>query len=401
MSKAIKHAFIVPLIGGQCLGQERAFGSRPDYILSYDVFKSNDEHILNYYRGEVPYYVLDKGDKHPHEVDVVGATCPCAGLSSLSMQASGDNKMNDWMLKSAEYVLGQVKPKVFWGENAPGFAGKVGKPVVAKLRKIAKENGYTLTIYRTKSLLHGVPQVRERSFYYFWRNDRTFLLNYIRRDVYPIEQLILDVNPKATQMETTNPKKPSEEPFYQFVLEEVEGGITHREFAAKITKECNAMSYLEEEGGRKYDEVARWMRKNGHEKVAERCLRVHEKLEKGLNVMRHCTQVPKHHIGAFVGHYPTSLAHPVEDRYITYREAMSIMGLPEDYELLDPKRRLNHVCQNVPVSTATDAATQIRLYLEGRLEPVNSSYICQSNHRMDHENREEITSGNSLETFIS
>lgn len=400
MSKNIKHAFIVPLIGGQCLGQEKAFGSKPDYILSYEVFKSNDEHLLNYYGG-VPYYVLDKGERHPHQVDVVGATCPCAGLSSLSMSASGDNKMNDWMLKSAEYVLGEVRPLVFWGENAPGFAGKVGKPVVAKLREIARKNGYTLTIYRTKSLLHGVPQVRERSFYFFWRGDKTYLLKYFRREVYPIEKLILDVDPKSTQMEVTNPNTPSKDPFYRFVLEVVEGGISHKEFSAKIVKEANAMSYLEEEGGRKYDEVAAWATKNGYEKLAARCLRVHEKLEKGLNVMRHCTQVPKHHIGAFVGHYPTNLTHPIEDRYITYREALTIMGMPKDYELLDPKRRLNHVCQNVPVSTATDAASQIVEFLNGRLEPVDSSYICQSNHRMDFENRDESPRVNSLESFIS
>ncbi len=400
MSKDIKHAFIVPLIGGQCLGQERAFGSRPDYILSYDVFKSNDEHLLNYYK-DVPYFVLDKGERHPHKVDVVGATCPCAGLSSLSTAASSDSAMNDWMLKSAEYVLGEVKPKVFWGENAPGFAGKIGKPVVAKLRAIAHKNGYTLTIYRTKSLLHGVPQVRERSFYFFWKDKRTHLIDYFRRDVYPIEKLIQDVNPKASQMDVTNPKTPSEDPFYRYVLEEVEGGITHKQFAQKILKEANVMSYLEEEGGRNYQQVAKWARKQGYDKLADRCERVHVKLEKGLNVMRHCVSIPKGHIGAFVGHYPTNLTHPVKDRFITVREAMSIMGLPEDYELLDPKRRLNHICQNVPVSTAADAATGIKAYLEGRTEPVHSDYICQSNHRMNFEDRQDVVVGNSLDEFIS
>jgi hypothetical protein len=28
------------------------------------------------------------------------------------------------MVKTAQYVLGELKPDVFWGENAPGFAGK-------------------------------------------------------------------------------------------------------------------------------------------------------------------------------------------------------------------------------------------------------------------------------------
>jgi pyruvate/2-oxoglutarate/acetoin dehydrogenase E1 component len=31
---------------------------------------------------------------------------------------------------------------------------------------IAKKNGYTMSVYRTKSLFHGISQVRERAFYF-------------------------------------------------------------------------------------------------------------------------------------------------------------------------------------------------------------------------------------------
>jgi hypothetical protein len=36
-----------------------------------------------------------------------------------------DNANNQWLTKTAKYILGEYKPKVFWGENAPGFAGKI------------------------------------------------------------------------------------------------------------------------------------------------------------------------------------------------------------------------------------------------------------------------------------
>ena len=45
----MKHASIIPLIGGETIGCEYAFGSPPDYFLSYEPFQSNDQHILNYY----------------------------------------------------------------------------------------------------------------------------------------------------------------------------------------------------------------------------------------------------------------------------------------------------------------------------------------------------------------
>jgi len=394
----MKHAFIVPLIGGQALGQTAAFGSRPDYILSYTPFKSNDSHLVNYF-NEVPYILLDEGGVVPHSVDVVGTTCPCAGLSSLSGYASSDAAANEWMYTTAREVLGGIKPKVFWGENAPGFAGKLGKPIVDKLMVIAKENGYTMSIYRTKSLLHGVPQIRERSFYFFWRGKNVPLFQYFDTPIRSIESVFESVGALATQKEVTNDKIPSQwDPMYRYVLEELEGGITHKDFYDRIEKTDNPMDWLERKG-KKYDEVGQWMRSQGLDRAAERCDRIFTKLQGEGNIMRRLTTVPKGHIGAFVGHYPNLLTHPTEDRYITYREAMSIMGLPEDFELLNPARNLNHVCQNVPVGTATDMASEIKASLEGKRDMINASLVYQYNGQKTYEIRDSEPLS-SLESFL-
>ena len=105
-------------------------------------------------------------------VDVINTVCPCAGLSSLNTSASSDAAANDWMLTSANYVLGTLKPQVFWGENAPRLASKMGEPVVENLRTIGREHGYAFSLYKTKSLIHGLGQVRDRSFYFFWKGDK-------------------------------------------------------------------------------------------------------------------------------------------------------------------------------------------------------------------------------------
>ena len=394
----IKHAFIVPLIGGQAIGQSNAFGSRPDYLLSYTPFSNNDSHIVNYY-SDVPYILLDQGGKVPHTVDVVGTTCPCAGLSSLSGYANSDAAANEWMYTTAKEVLGNIKPKVFWGENAPGFAGKLGKPIVDKLRIIAKENGYTMSIYRTKSLLHGVPQIRERSFYFFWKGEQVPIFNYFDKPLNTIESVFANVSKNATQQEVTNDKIPSKwDAMYRYVLEELEGGITHKEFYDRIEKTDNAMDWLERKG-KKYDEVGQWMRSQGLDRAAERCDRIFNKLNAGGNIMRRLTTIPKGHIGAFVGHYPNLLTHPTEDRYLTYREGMSIMGLPEDFELLQPKKFLNHMCQNVPVTTATDMANEIKAVLNGERDMINADLIYQYNGQKTYEVKDTQPLG-SLETFL-
>ena len=40
------------------------------------------------------------------------------------------------------------------------------------MRKIGEDNGYTFSIFKTKSILHGLSQVRDRTFYFFWKGDK-------------------------------------------------------------------------------------------------------------------------------------------------------------------------------------------------------------------------------------
>ena len=233
------YASIVPLIGGETIAMQNAFKKKPEYILSYEPFKANDNHLVEYYNREVPYHILGNGrNVDVPSVDVVNTVCPCAGLSSLNTSASSDADANDWMLTSADYVLGTVKPQVFWGENAPRLASKMGEPVVENLRKIGRQHGYTFSLYKTKSLLHGLGQVRDRSFYFFWKGDKVPKLDFHFRKHEKIEDTIRSVQRKLSDPMSilTNKKIPSKNPFYRFVLEEMCGGITHQEFQRKITR---------------------------------------------------------------------------------------------------------------------------------------------------------------------
>ena len=387
----MKYASIVPLIGGETIAMENVFGKRPEYILSYSAFASNDSQILNHYNNEVPYHVIDEGNGKTDYVDVVNTVCPCAGLSSLSPQASSTSVMNEWMFESAEYVLGKIKPKVFWGENAPRLASKMGEPVVKRLRAIGEANGYVFSIYRTKSILHGLSQVRDRTFYFFWKSNRVPLLGYVRNDHIRIEDHIRSVKRREDDPMNvlTNEKIPSENPYYRYVLEVIEGGITHSAFQDKIEKTTNPMDEIEKHTN--YKVVAEWMREQGYENEASKCDRKYHKLKAGGNIMRKTTEIPKDYIGAFVGHFPTNLCHPDEDRYLTVREAMSIMKLPEDFELLSPKANLNHICQNVPVTTAEYPAQMIKKWIEqeNSLESIETKFLVEDNKKRtyDYENK--------------
>ena len=383
----MNYASIIPLIGGETVAMQQVFKKRPEYLLSYEAFSPNDRHLVEYYNKEVPYYVLDnRSDNQFPGVDVVNTVCPCAGLSSLSPTSNSDSLTNDWMVNTASYVLESISPRVFWGENAPRLASKMGAPVVNKLKDIASKNGYTLSIFKTKSILHGLSQVRDRTFYFFWKGNRVPLFKYIKREHEKIEDTIRSVkrDPSDPMNVLANKRVPSENPYYKYVLQEIEGGITHPEFVNLIDKTTNPMHYIEEKKV-SYLEVAKWMKKHGFEKESLRCEVVHRKLTEGGNVMRKLVEIPKGHIGAFVGHFPTQLTHPDEDRFLTIRECLSIMKLPADFNLQGGVRNINHICQNVPVTTAYDMAWHVQEHLLGNLETIETPFLIQDNKTQTYE----------------
>ena len=164
------------------------------------------------------------------------------------------------------------------------------------------------------------------------------------------------------------------------MLEELENGITHSKFQDKIDKSYDILHYIEDQGI-SYKEVSKWMTQHGFDKQATRSMTMYKKLKSGGNVMRRGVNIPKDYIGAFVGAYPTSLTHPDEDRYLTIRECLSIMKLPEDFNLQGGLKNINHICQNVPVTTAQDMADHVLKFVDGRLDNqlIETKYLVQDN----------------------
>jgi site-specific DNA-cytosine methylase len=89
-------------------------------------------------------------------IDYLNAVCPCSGLSSLNNSKTpgitrGSNaNANKWIFTTAHYVLGRIKPKVFFGENAAGLFTKIGQEIVDELRLVI----YLLTICNNFSMMH-------------------------------------------------------------------------------------------------------------------------------------------------------------------------------------------------------------------------------------------------------
>ena len=53
------------------------------------------------------------------------------------------------------------------------------------------------------------------------------------------------------------------------------------------------------------------------------------------------------------------------------------MGMPHDYEIENPRKNINHVCQNVPVNTAADWAEEVIKFCKGEAEMTDYIFLRQ------------------------
>ena len=412
MSNNITYASIVPLIGGENLGIMGAMNNQlPEYILSYTPFAKNDSHFISYlrekYKWEGDYVFLDaegnESYKPTKKVNVVNTVCPCAGLSSLSVTSSADSEMNEWMYKTAEYVLGTIGPDMFWGENAPRLFTNAGKKVADRLYNIGRENGYTLNLYYTESRLHGIAQKRPRTFYFFTKGEKTPIFKYFRREMQPADDILqMATNANDPMNVCVNKKNPTDNPWVAYCMHKA-GAKTLMEYHDKLEKSTNCI-VTSDKISDSLNEVADWMDAQGFdEKYGKRARAMQQKLDDGKGYWAHGVTMPKGEIPSLIGALPSEMINPYTGNYLSIRDCLRIMKMPEDFNLLGekPENSVNHICQNVPVTTAGDMMTNVVEYFNGECDMVDATYVKQSNAAMKHEIVDDAMNTQSLEEFFS
>jgi site-specific DNA-cytosine methylase len=375
MNNEIKYAGIVPLIGGMMFGAEKATGKKPEYILSYPPFAGNDSMLMDYWK-EVPYHVIDPEtntvENTLSNVDFVSALCPCAGLSQLN---NGKNRganatQNDWMYKTAEFVLEGMQPKVFWGENAPGLFNPVGEPVAERLREIGEKNGYSMSLLKTSTMLHGIPQNRVRSFYFFWKSETAPILNWYNVEMPTLEEYLHRIDEMVSPEDKLEKAlELQSDPLYIWLKQEFGDW---RGFMKE--KKGSMMDVMINSG--KPDEYIEWVKTNypDHEKKAAHAL---YKRRNGMGFWDSSPFLPSDYTGAFTGARMNAI-HPTDDRVLTRRELMHFMGLPSNM-IVPTQDHMGRVFQNVPSSTAADWTREVIKFINGELEMSEHSFIKQDN----------------------
>lgn len=377
---------IVPLIGGFPLGAEAAFDTLPSAIYSYDGFWGNDRHYVQYMqetRGhkEIEYLLFDK-DCTTESVDVVIGTPPCAGLSmfnpSKDPAAAGANcAKNDWMYKVFEDGIDKLGAKVIAVENAPALYTTRGAPVAEKLYEICKARGYSMTLYKTSTKFHGIPQARDRTFAFAWKSEHAPILGYYNRDKPTFKDHVANIPAGTPHADDVINKRLGEDFFYQFIRSKSNRDIRDlmQEDGTNTT-----LRYVVKNGLLR--EARDWFEAQGMEKATSKAEHVIKKHEAKLNVWDVSMHVwGETHMNALIARTLEATLHPAEDRGLSLREALHIMGFPHDYVVQDGIKSSQHVTQNVPVCTARDMCLEIKKFLDGDLQVSNGNFVKQSNYK--------------------
>ena len=393
MTKKIKWAALQPLTGGMYIGAEEAIGNPAEFILSYEglndpiynkektkiIDGGNEYHLTQYLKkkGECPPYfkfkdrkmfdlnytldpeiinendeVVDISDKFKN-MDIVVAVPVCSGLSSAT--TAGDdtkNARNCNMKFLAEYALGVIQPKIYIFENAPALFTASGSHVRQSLIEIAQKYNYSVAFLKTDTQQHYNCQRRVRTFVVFIKdaNKGTFEFTYENKH-YNVDEYFYMMNPNASQNYNLEGFE-----FAHMILDFVkqEHGETWRDDLTIKNLYC----YILFDKGRvtRFKEFVE--KYDCADKIKKSMLHSTDhalyKLSIGKGFYFNSPVCPDNsHVGAMMFKTIPYTIHPFEDRYITCREALYLMGYPEDFEMQGEYNNFfTRIGQNVPVKTA-------------------------------------------------
>lgn len=162
--------------GGFQIGFEKAGF---DVIFSTD-FDDYCEKVHKLNRPNVPFlrtdiHDLDNNilDNYVHkDVDVLIGGPPCQGFSTIGKRISSDPKKRNekdprnTLFREYIRVLEHLQPKIFLMENVKGILTRDKGRIFSEIQQTFKETGYEFNYVVLNAADFGVPQIRNRVFFY-------------------------------------------------------------------------------------------------------------------------------------------------------------------------------------------------------------------------------------------
>jgi len=242
----------------------------------------------------------------------------------------------------------------------------MGEEFAERINGLAQKHDYTMSLVKTSTIKHGVPQERTRSFFFLWKGKKVPLLQPINKTYKPFHKFIKEGEFAPSPLVNTKSTKPSEDPLWQFIQEKYRGSTTQDILSIVAAKKMVSVweviynsGWLDEACVAVRDErTNRWLNYTREKKAA------------GKNIMDGSMKLAWHRTQSLMWKTLPVLAHPYEDRWLNTSEALGLMGFPYEFNAkvqVDSKNS-NVICQNVPATTAADWIREIAAALDGDRE---------------------------------
>jgi len=382
MYKQLTYANYIPLIGGLSFAAQSLIEKEPEYNVSFDVFEKNEEEYQKIVKS--PFYLLKDSEfeKHGHnqvkdtatEVNLVTSLCPCGGLSMLNTTEArgGNSTTNRFIYRFISFGIDVAKADAIVFENAPGLITLPdAENIRTWLNETAIKNDYSILYLLTDTSLFSTPQARKRTYCILVKNKQSGVFKLPKPEkVIPFEfkgNFLADAikNPEGKKDEKSKIFfELKESPFYQFMISKF--GSNFREVVKEAFKDTNKntasiMNFIIRKN--LMDEFIAF--NTTCEKTSARTKRWKEKLANGKGFWDISPNIPLKFFPGIISKNGKQIVHPTEDRFLSLRELMRLMNLPE--EMAVPKY-YNTICQNTPVSTSKRAIKIALDFIEGTAE---------------------------------
>ena len=164
--------------GGFQIGFER---HNFDVVLSTD-FDKDCETVHKINRPDVPFVRMDIHDLdaatldsyvgEDHNIDVLIGGPPCQGFSTIGARISSDPEKRsaadprNTLFREYIRVLTYLQPKFFLMENVEGLLTRDKGRIFEEIKRTFRETGYEFNYVILNAADYGVPQIRNRVFFY-------------------------------------------------------------------------------------------------------------------------------------------------------------------------------------------------------------------------------------------
>lgn len=359
----MKHAHIIPLVGGSVIGTKKALGTDPEYIASYEAFAKNDYYCKQYFK-DIPFHLVDSGiSKRLPKVDILTCVPPCSGLSNATTGTRGcQAPQNQHMLNVAEFGMQQKTPVILI-ENAPMLYSQGGYPFFIRFVPLAEKYGYSIQLYKTSTILHGLPQNRVRSFVMLFKGDKQPVLNWIKEPYVPLNQW------PQEDGERVYPGKGSDDDLVKCLYDHFG---SRKKLYETIKGPRTSFTMIQELGLKPTLTLDRYKR-----------LFARAKHKAVLDVT---PTFVNEYTNALMWKVTTYMLNPNADRFMSIRELMSMMGLPKDYPDI-PKEKMNVIFQNVPVNTVATIVGELKSALESKRDWIKVPFMRTNNIKQQIESK--------------